>query len=694
MRILRTALLGILVLSAAPCAAQGADPSAEFLLAQLEDTAFVVQNRTLMALETMGTRAAPFVPALLRMLQDPREHVRFGAVTALQIVAARERVEIPLSAAPVLVASLADTNSDVRGRSMNVLGYLAPRLPEVRTRILRDAEHPDWRTRLSAFIALGNAREPAGIPVLARAVVADTNRAVRFNAINALARIDDPAAISALARAFEDPQPSLRENATLRMTEIGARAVPELRRGLAHANPSVRSSALTALAGMGSAAGDALADVLALASSADSATAALALSAIGRIMPGTGARARDMAPGLLSLLTDRRPHVRFGAATALNAVSLQGQLGADAIPTLLQALRDSIPYVRSSAVRMLHRAAPGDVRVRGAIEEVMRSDPSAGPRTVAAEALRGTVGAAEGAPAATHREPDVAARREITELTERLRLAAFLSDPGSTSEWQADVDVLERYLADDYVRVGSEGNFVGKPEVLASLQPDRATTAVALDSVRTFLFGEDLAVVAARVVRTSPRPQPPQFLARVLQRRAGGWKLIAEEIGPVVRPPLPEPVALPAVAPRNPALPHDAAAETELRRAVERYRTAVDAASQRDYGRVMDRAGMLASFDPEYVRILPDLSVQPRAELAAQFARIDRGELPIDAGHRGFEDPNAVLEYENVNVAVFGDAAVVTWRTVLNGNRRAPKQNVLRVYRRVNGEWLNVAGIH
>ncbi|CAN5665560.1 hypothetical protein BH24ACI4_BH24ACI4_09470 [soil metagenome] len=161
----------------------------------------------------------------------------------------------------------------------------------------------------------------------------------------------------------------------------------------------------------------------------------------------------------------------------------------------------------------------------------------------------------------------------------------------------------------------------------------------------------------------------------MFQKRSESWRVIAEDIRPAVTP-VPEPGTRPTTQPA--ALPPRGIEDTEVRRAVEAWRVATDPEAQRSFGRVQDSRAILDGLAEEYVRVRrdPNLTLETKDTHRAQFDEVDRTGKAVAPGHQWANAPNASLRFENVNVAVFGTVAVVTWRTIVNGSDRAPAYSV------------------
>lgn len=277
--------------------------------------------------------------------------------------------------------------------------------------------------------------------------------------------------------------------------------------------------------------------------------------------------------------------------------------------------------------------------------------------------------------------------RAILNILEDLPLASFLSDPASEAEGRRDREVLVRLLSDDFIRVSPDGGFLNKAEVLS--HSPLSDVPVSYERVTVLELGRDLTLAACIATVPGDTGMPKKPIASLFVRRQGIWQVIADEVeGPAM---VSQAISIGQAGPTD---SHDER-EAAVRRAIEQYRRAVDPATQKAFGRTRDSQAVLASMTDSYVRVGSDLSIQTKQDLTRQFAAEDaRGGAPGDTTHLWMNQPGASLKYENVNVRVLGNLAIVTWRSIINENYRVPKYSVLRVYEEHGSRWLMAAGVH
>jgi Domain of unknown function (DUF4440) len=285
---------------------------------------------------------------------------------------------------------------------------------------------------------------------------------------------------------------------------------------------------------------------------------------------------------------------------------------------------------------------------------------------------------------------------EIAGIIERLRLASFLSDAQSMAERAADRASLEAILSDDYVRVSPKGTFLSKVEVLESYAP-KEVSSVVYEHQRVFGFDGGTAIAICLARFEAPYKIRPWIIARVFTKHANTWRLIAEDAGPNPLPLLPEPANLPPVAPRNPLLRRNERAEEEVRALLERQRIANDPQAQRPFGRVMDRKAFAAIMASDYLKVWWGPNGWTN-DSGPELARFDRERFAAnsdpkatDQRHLYMNEPNASRTWENLNIAVIGTNAIVTYRNLSQQtDRRRPEYTVFRVYEKRAENWLMI----
>ena len=291
---------------------------------------------------------------------------------------------------------------------------------------------------------------------------------------------------------------------------------------------------------------------------------------------------------------------------------------------------------------------------------------------------------------------------EILGLMERLRSASPISDTQSESQRASRRAILQGILSDHYVRVSEEGTFLTKSEVLDAFVP-AGVGSVSYENMRVFHFAGG-AVIAICLMKFDDQQIPPWIVARVFTREGASWRLIGEDAGPPIRPLLASEVTFPLVAKRNPAVPFNER-ENEVRAAMERQRLAADPQSQRAYGRVIDRQTLAKYSSTDYLKVWwandgwtndngTSLTQSGTGTAGAReqfIANTNPAIGPEDPRHLQANESNAYLRWENVNVAVVGDTAIITYRSLnQNASKRLPAYTVFRVWEKRAEGWLNV----
>jgi HEAT repeat protein len=312
------------------------------LLTHVEDADRAVRVEAIRALG-MHPRATP---VLVRLLADPMEDVRYAALDALAAMRAEAAV------APLVVLARHRPSDDPARRAQVALGKIAsPAAVAALTSLTRT---PPVSAETKAALRLaGTAAVPAlvrelsggtpGSAALAAAALGDIGdrrataplcEALERHAelapvaLDALARIGDPAAIPTLVRASEATDLEIRRRAYGALLALrDGRAVVVLARGLADADPYVRE-----------------------------------LSA--KLVAAVGARA--FAPTAAALLSDGERDVRRAAAAALPALAAPSAALVSAVITAIArpgaADRDRDEW--QSIAETLERAASPDDAVR------------------------------------------------------------------------------------------------------------------------------------------------------------------------------------------------------------------------------------------------------------------------------------------------------------------------------------------
>lgn len=234
----------------------------------------------------MDAAAAPLVPELRQLLEDPEVSVRCHAAQALWRIDAKADVVLP-----TFIAAL--KSSQDHNVQMGVLSTLSqmgdaadPALPALKEVLKNSTE---GQVRLAAALAVWNLDNDAALVVPVLETLLDNKSAgYRYDAAHALGEIGKAAqaALPALAKTLRDSDESVVQQAAAAMSQIGARAVPLLIDAIAADNATARRSAVVALGNIGTEAKAAVPVLRAAATSdADPVMRLLARSALGEIDP-------------------------------------------------------------------------------------------------------------------------------------------------------------------------------------------------------------------------------------------------------------------------------------------------------------------------------------------------------------------------------------------------------------------------
>ena len=183
----------------------------------------VVRDRSLSALGRIGIPVDQVLPALIRGLDDPVDHVRYVAVVAIESVPPALASE----ALPALQRLAADSQLGIGQRARHVLARLGERrdltveLNVARYMVGRAGETESQLYTLHRLALLG----PSAAPLLPEltTLFAAANDIVRLAAIETLAAIGPPAgsALPALRLLGDDRDPVIREAARYALARIG-----------------------------------------------------------------------------------------------------------------------------------------------------------------------------------------------------------------------------------------------------------------------------------------------------------------------------------------------------------------------------------------------------------------------------------------------------------------------------------------
>lgn len=206
-------------------------------------------------LGAIGPPAAPAVPVLVELLQDPDHQVRSVAALALgQIGPTAKQAVTPLitlvnsreklpaikalgylrgeakEAVPVLIPNLKDPELDVRWTTAKALDHIGPdakaALPAL-AELLKDSEPQTRSVAAEAIWAIG--ADPAVVPALA-AIVQDPEAEVQAYALRALHDLGPAAkeAVPSLKQAYKSDDPRIREAVGKALKQIDPAAAEQL----------------------------------------------------------------------------------------------------------------------------------------------------------------------------------------------------------------------------------------------------------------------------------------------------------------------------------------------------------------------------------------------------------------------------------------------------------------------------------
>ena len=365
------------------------------------------------------------IPALIRHLHDPHEHVRAIAVAALGRLHA-------LEALPLLVALGRDPSDMVRLCLVEALGVLgstglrsvslkrgktlrgrrdrvvfqlekAPRpalLPDpvaLAVRALRSAlADESAAVRTQAALALGQIGPAAtgAAPGLV-GLLKDADETVRCQAAEALGKVggEEEATVGALVELLQDasaPVKAAAARALGGLKQAAASAVPALVALLQDREEAVRTAATEAIAQAGFLDPAAIATLVEGLASKDNVVRAQTAEALGTI----GATAAGATPALVEAMRDDNGVVRARVAEALGKM---GEAAAEAaVPSLKRALKDQDNWVSALAAEALGQMGESaDSAIPALVRSLSHLNPQV--RANAAEALGNLGVAAAGA---------------------------------------------------------------------------------------------------------------------------------------------------------------------------------------------------------------------------------------------------------------------------------------------------------
>ena len=330
--------------------------------------------RAIDVLSDLGPAAAPALPQIIALLDDPRDFVVQNTESLLR--------KIGPASAVALQKALHNSSKTIRSRAARILAdFPSPHTIQSLTQSLND---DFYEVRANAATSLGRLRAKNSVDQLL-ATLNDMNHHVRARACEALGSIGDKSAnvkllllrrdvfpevqleaAKALWKINHDPTPILPTLAHLLNTEqswqaaytlaemrsAGAPAVPALIKAMRREQVPrpfrAVSSATFALGQIGAPAIPALIEALADENKIHRANAALALAFMEK-------NAAPAEAALLQIINDRDENVRQAAALTLGRI---GSTDPRAIHGLSLCLRAEDIFLRDQALRLLRELAP------------------------------------------------------------------------------------------------------------------------------------------------------------------------------------------------------------------------------------------------------------------------------------------------------------------------------------------------
>ena len=326
-----------------------------------------------LAAEALGRlKSRQAVPALIELLDDPDDGVRFDAVKALGEIGDPRALE-------PLIARLDSPNENFRRSVAEKLGMLGgARAVEALIRTLGDSAdsvrlraaqalarlgEPQWETWVEGSVSdlwnLGESGDARALEPLLKALADPEGD--RSDAAKGLGELRDARAFEPLLGALKDENAYLRGAAAYALGQLGdKRALDPLLGVLADPDPYARENAAMGLRELGDPrACQPLIDAL---QDPERAVRGLAAQALGYLAD------RRAALPLTSVLEDADDFVR------INAVEALARLGADeaAVEPLIRMLEDSNPRVPGPAAECL--GAIGDSKAVGPLVKVFEAE--------------------------------------------------------------------------------------------------------------------------------------------------------------------------------------------------------------------------------------------------------------------------------------------------------------------------------
>ena len=512
-----------------------------------------MNNQASQILQRVGPNDKEAIAALVTALRDGNPTARPPIIGLLSRLGSSAR-----DAVPVLVALLQEKNTNVAAQALSALSQMGPLPDSVLPKLIELLKEPDVNRRGQAINLVGQMGDRAkpAIPALT-ALLKSPQAYVRNQAVSALRQVGahDPEAVTAgLLEALRDKDPSVRANAAMNLSQIGAdpdRVVtvasamlkdpllatrlqgvqmlatvrsktkatgPALAVALRDKDQAVRSGAVQALNGSDRSTLESLAPTLEEAmKTADS---AIRLDALRVASAGARVGSEGLVAVLVKALNDSNASVRLLAVQGLGGSAASRDKAA--APALVGRLSDTDTGVRLQAARALIGGGFGVDTFRTAVPVILDSlkDPESKIRSQAAQLLS-MLG-----PQAEEAVPALKAALNDPEPSVRFQVALALIETGrdgAKAAWPILLEALQAGSNTDRLRVLTTLRLMGDAETKAALpilvsllkDPDLGTRNQAVQALLNLgpqqLKGAlpDLVEVARDADSKCPCPGPP-----------------------------------------------------------------------------------------------------------------------------------------------------------------------------------------
>jgi HEAT repeat protein len=470
------------------------------------------------------------IPALIRHLHDPHEHVRAIAAATLGKLNARSAVNL-------LVQLKHDPSDIVRQSMVEAMGLIGAgdvthvRKVQGKGRTLRLPGHRFLRIFSKAKRPVdATVADPIELAVATlAAALTDDSVSVRTKSAQALGRIGSPAvgATPGLIELTKDGDETVRWEAAEALGKIGAATKATLKaliQLLKDVSSPVRASAAGALGALKQSAASAVPALLPLLQDREGSVRTVVAEAIGQI----GHLNEVATNGLVEGLSSRDSMIRAQTAEALGTIGNSAQ---EAVPALVEAITDGNDVVRAKAVEALGKI--GETAAEVAVPSLMRAlgDHDNWVSSLAAEALGEMGESADDAVPALIRSLD-----HINPQV-RANAADALGKIGVANGMP--VQALERACSDEDGGVRCQAikalGLIGLPTpgskqaVMVGLQDvDPQVRAAAIDAVGLAGIANDTVLSSLSALLEDANDQVKVQLTRVLPNLAGATPAVIE----------------------------------------------------------------------------------------------------------------------------------------------------------------------